>query len=866
MPPGKLIFHSGGEFIEVEEDGSLCYNGGEAHALHVNQNTTYENLNLDLAANFDLTTISIKYFLPRNNQTLITISNDKDLRRMMTFYAASPTAQCYLLPRDAMSTIRRPFTPLVPDSLTHVVFPATTTQTAIDPSPNLAPTSPYTSTTSPHPHNSNSSSTVIVDPINTVATPVIDSNTLVFTYNETKLPPKHIVEPSPSDLALRGTTKKHTNAIPINHASTNGTVSVTSSAVLVKSSARHCVADSIGKRTRSATRKLAMNGLNIVSVTDDVINSQISGETNICDKVVVSSSDKNAELKCTVSIGNDLNSIDIGALADQAEFIAAWKNSITDVGQEFASAHEFRDALRKYAAAHRFVYMLKKNDSLRVTAKCRSDGCPWRIHASWVRSKKLFKIKKINKSHTCENISTSVHPQAIRDWLTKLVKDRLQVNPHYTPKELLSDIGKDFGIQLSYYQAYRGIELAREQLQGSYKDAYNFLPWFIDKVIEMNPVGFQSGCRPLLFLDSTSLRSRYHEILFAAFAVDGNDSTFPVAFCVVDMEDDDNWRWFLEHLKPIVSTAQPITFVSDKHKGLSKCVDEVFENAYHGYSVHHLMKDFRTNLKGHGDGKGSLSGNFLAAAHAFRLDGFNSCMENIKGVSVDAYNWAMNSEPCHWANSQFKGERYNQITYNVMEPFKKWMVEARDLPILQKMDMIQSKMNEIMCCRREDSRKWDTKLTPSREEKLNEESLKSRTLKVLFSSDSVFEVHDDSINVVNIDEFECSCQEWKMSGLPCCHAIAVFNCIGKTPYDYCSKFFMTETAQLAYSETINSTPEKCKNSEEASKVQVHPPSPQQQAENHAKRKLVEAMRKSTRCSRCKEEGHNKASCKLQRID
>lgn len=59
-----------------------------------------------------------------------------------------------------------------------------------------------------------------------------------------------------------------------------------------------------------------------------------------------------------------------------------WTNNITGVGQRFSSVNEFQGALRKYATAHQFAFKYKKNDGNRVTVKCKSEGCPWRIHAS----------------------------------------------------------------------------------------------------------------------------------------------------------------------------------------------------------------------------------------------------------------------------------------------------------------------------------------------------------------------------------------------------------------------------------------------------------------------------------------------------
>ena len=48
-------------------------------------------------------------------------------------------------------------------------------------------------------------------------------------------------------------------------------------------------------------------------------------------------------------------------------------------------------------------------------------------------------------------------------------------------------------------------------------------------------------CRPLLDLNSTHLKTRFHGILLAATDVDANGSLYPLVYAVVDTENDDNW-------------------------------------------------------------------------------------------------------------------------------------------------------------------------------------------------------------------------------------------------------------------------------------------------------------------------------------
>ncbi|KAF2318119.1 hypothetical protein GH714_041468 [Hevea brasiliensis] len=490
-------------------------------------------------------------------------------------------------------------------------------------------------------------------------------------------------------------------------------------------------ADTVKKRRRTASWKVGASDPAIVAVTDKVKETRKSASRKKSFRnhgaaaLVVEEEQQPMQsdvpwVDISLYSSTDVNSKDISL----EEMVASWKDGIVGVGQEFKNVVEFRDALQKYAIAHRFVYRLKKNDTNRASGVC---------------------------------------------------------------------VAEDFGIELNYTQVWRGIEEARKQLQGSYKEAYAQLPWFCDKMVEANPGssvelfidddskfqrlfvsfhasihGFKNGCRPLLFLDSASLKSKYHEVLLAATALDGDDSAFPVAFAIVDVENDNNWHWFLEQLRSAISTSQSLTFVSDKEKGLLKSVLEVFENAHH-----------------------------------VRFDSFKMFTEQIKQVSSKAYDWLMQIEPECWTNAFFKGEIYNQITVNIVELYTNWIEEVWELPIIRKVEALGCKMMELMDKREMDSNGWTTNLAPSKEKKLQEETLKAQAFKVLFSSDTVFEVHGDSIFVVDIVTRDCSCMEWALTGLPCCHAIAVFNRIGRSVYDYCSKYYTVDSYRSTYSKSIN---------------------------------------------------------------
>ncbi|XP_028753990.1 uncharacterized protein LOC114734767 [Neltuma alba] len=852
MVRGKLILisQSGGKFL-TNDDGSMSYTGGEAHAVEINHETTFEDLKLKLAELWNLLskTLSIKYFLPGNRKTLICISNDRDLKRMKEYYVDSITADVFISGTKGFDQ----------ESL------------------NM---------------NTRRNDINVAEAV----TPV----------NPSKTKPKTVRKQTASVGTSANRSPNH--AVTTNHgaACSNPPCSVsiatdTSSHGRVISDMDASPADAVKKRRRAASRALTANG---PSMNAEESKKVMSRKKNKRNHAAAAADNREDQLYLPCNDYSD-NLLDVGSDITPGKLAECWKDSITGVGQDFPSVQEFRDALQKYAMAHHFAYRYIKNDTVRARARCVCEDCPWRIFASWVPSDQSFRIKKMEEPHTCGGKSwKSTHPS--KNWLVNVVKDRLRDNLHHKTKEIASAIHRDFGIELNYSQVWRAVEEAREQLQGSYKEAYNQLPRLCERMLESNPGsciklvtgddkrfqrlflsfhalirGFQAGCRPLLFLDSSSLKSKYHEVLLTATSLDGDDVAFPVALCIVDVENDDNWNWFLEQLKLALPTSQPMTFVSDREKNLKQSVLKVFQNAQHGYSMYHLLDSFKKSLKGpyHGEGRPSLPVNFLSAAHALRLDGFKMFLEQIRKVSTTAYDWVMEVEPEQWASAVFKGERYNHILVNVAELYTMWIDEVREVPIAQKVEALVCKIVELINNRRADSSSWTLRLTPSKEELLQDESLRAQGLKVLFSSDTLFEVHDDSVRVVDIEKWDCSCLRWKATGLPCCHAIAVLNCTHRSVYDYCAKYFTADNFHRVYSESINPVfdylsmnpaSDDLNNEEEAKEEteietenNVLPPCNSRPYGQNKKdeNKTPKKSRKTVTCTKCKGTGHNKATCK-----
>jgi hypothetical protein len=61
-------------------------------------------------------------------------------------------------------------------------------------------------------------------------------------------------------------------------------------------------------------------------------------------------------------------------------------------GELFSDIVAFRKAITHYAVTKGFELADLKIDPTRFIARCKAEGCPWRIHASWIHDYKTIQI------------------------------------------------------------------------------------------------------------------------------------------------------------------------------------------------------------------------------------------------------------------------------------------------------------------------------------------------------------------------------------------------------------------------------------------------------------------------------------------
>uniref|UniRef100_A0A1D1XVQ6 Transposase for insertion sequence element IS1081 n=1 Tax=Anthurium amnicola TaxID=1678845 RepID=A0A1D1XVQ6_9ARAE len=589
------------------------------------------------------------------------------------------------------------------------------------------------------------------------------------------------------------------------------------------------------------------------------------------------------------------------SLAIQVNAPGALANPLV-IGQEFPDVETCRRTLKETAIASHFDLRIVKSDRSRFIAKCSKEGCPWRVHVAKCPNVPTFSIRTLHAEHACEGVRDLHHQQASVGWVARSVEARLRDNPQYKPKEILQDIREQYGVAVSYMQAWRGKERSMAAVHGTFEDGFQLLPAYCEQIRKTNPgsialvyatgqencfqrlfisyrasiYGFLHACRPLLELDRAHLKGKYLGTLLCASAVDADGLLFPLAFAVVDVESDDNWMWFLSELRKLLgmnTDKMPIlTILSDRSAGIVEAVETHFPSAFHGFCLRHVSENFRDEFK-----NTKLVNIFWNAVYALTTAEFDVKVREMLEVSEDVMQWFHRFPPNLWAVAYFEGLRYGHFTLGVTELLYNWALEGHELPVVQLMEHIRNQLTRWFDERRNLALSWASSyLVPSAEKLISEAVADSHCYQVLRANKVEFEiVSSERTNIVDIQTRCCSCRRWQIYGVPCAHAAAALLSSGENVHHYADDCFSVNKYCETYSQTIYPIPDRSIWNELTEGVEgggakvdiiIRPPKTRRPPGRPKKKVIrIENFKRPKRvvqCGRCHLLGHSQKKCTM----
>ncbi|XP_057770155.1 uncharacterized protein LOC130989987 [Salvia miltiorrhiza] len=297
------------------------------------------------------------------------------------------------------------------------------------------------------------------------------------------------------------------------------------------------------------------------------------------------------------------------------------KDLIVQIGLRFENGYQCKEALRSWAILKGYPIRFRRVSKKQLDTKCRPP-CIWRCYGSDIKDQCTFAVKVLVGEHTC---LFDIHNKlADYKWLAKQYIEVFRLRPCMQVQEMALDVNTRFSIQPSLGRLYRAKAHALELLRGSVKKHYNSLRSYMSELMRVDKEGrfelllgddsvfrglyigfsalrkgFMEGCRRIIGLDGCFLKTYLGGQLLCAVSKDGNNQMFPVAWAVVEAENEECWSWFIKILLEDlgVTDGLGISFISDQQKGLQNAVASLAPFAEHRNCARHVYCNWKKTHK-----------------------------------------------------------------------------------------------------------------------------------------------------------------------------------------------------------------------------------------------------------------------------
>ncbi|KAF7132753.1 hypothetical protein RHSIM_Rhsim09G0064100 [Rhododendron simsii] len=202
---------------------------------------------------------------------------------------------------------------------------------------------------------------------------------------------------------------------------------------------------------------------------------------------------------------------------------------------------------------------------------------------------------------------------------------------------------------------------------------------------EVGITSFLSGCRPMLFIDACFLIDLYGGSCLSTVTHNANDQLFPLAYVIVSSENYEDWLWFMQNLKEII-TGKQIVLVTDRNVSLLRTVMELFGEECNAWCVRHVKKNFSkfANSRGmRGNPKKTTLDLFTKIAYARDHLLYGVYLTKLFTLKPKLAKWVDENGPQHWSNALFPYPGWDKLYTNITKSFNNWILKLREMDIIQ---------------------------------------------------------------------------------------------------------------------------------------------------------------------------------------
>ncbi|XP_075077962.1 uncharacterized protein LOC142164251 [Nicotiana tabacum] len=489
----------------------------------------------------------------------------------------------------------------------------------------------------------------------------------------------------------------------------------------------------------------------------------------------------------------------------QSEIITEGTQSVIEEGQVYQDKQTIATAMKHYSIMHKYQFRVKRSSHRSYWLICVGENCNWHFKETSINDFAMFKVRSFNRQHTCTLMdNTFIHRKRTAVVVGSMIIPKY-CDPRtvYTPTDIQTDMLSQHGVNLSYMQAWRAKEKTLQFLRGHPADSYSKLPkyfYILEKMYPGSVVKLKKTadecflyafvalctsirgweyCRPVVVVDGTFLKSTYRGIMLTTSTMDvavnyfltNNVGTIlPLAYAVVDSENDASWKWFFEQFKQAYGERTSMCVVSDRNESILKATSIVYPGVPHYSCMWHIWANIKAKFK-----KCHLQLNEL------------------------------------WSRVHATMNRIWTMISNIAEPLNVVTKDARELPIFDLLEYMRTLLERWTNEKLLKAKGTFTFLGSKFNKELENNRTLSQKLRVGVSTDHIHTVIDGVKRyVVCLESKKCSCGQFQLDELPCTHDLAALRHKNETYENYCSTYYTKESLLRTYEIPVNPLPDESK--------------------------------------------------------
>ena len=236
------------------------------------------------------------------------------------------------------------------------------------------------------------------------------------------------------------------------------------------------------------------------------------------------------------------------------------------LGKTFSSPSDFKIVVLRYSLKTRYDIKLYRSQSMRIGAKCadKDVGCEWRCYCAYEKKEQRLRVNVFTAKHIC--VRSGYTHMLKRGTIAWLFADRLRKNPRITKQEMVSEIKREYNLEVSEEQCSKAKTIVRRESRASHQENFSRIWDYQAEILRSNKgsvfeietipgpaIGnmqrfyrlficfksqkdsWKNTCRPIIGIDGAFLKWDIKGHLLAAVGRDGDNRIVPIAWAVVEI-------------------------------------------------------------------------------------------------------------------------------------------------------------------------------------------------------------------------------------------------------------------------------------------------------------------------------------------